>query len=98
MEEYLKKVIRIADEVVASNEGSTLVTKVESEPSAITNGSALHGPSDAGAGEYTETLSYDRAKKINRRIEYFYNLREKVITDPMVLYIFIIACRKNDGG
>jgi hypothetical protein len=68
MEEYYHKLVRIADDVLARREP----------------GSASRKPDADGLPDDTETITFERAKKITRRIAYFNLLRDKVIQDPKV--------------
>lgn len=82
MEEYLKKVIRMAEEVVYLHEGGPIKKLVKEDDGNTPQLSELGAPDDS------ETLSYDRAKKIVKRIEAFYKLREVVIHDShVILYL-----------
>lgn len=80
MDEYLKKLLKISEEVIYLHEGGPKPT----QGNVTANGTPT--PSENGLPEDSETLTYDRAKKIMRRIDYFYKLREVVIFDPDVSF------------
>lgn len=83
MDDYYKKMIRISEEVVALIEGGSIAKGARTPGTA--NGTPT--PSESGlVADDTETLTYDRAKKILRRVEYFNKLREVVIFDPEVMF------------
>lgn len=71
MEDYLKKVLKLAKEAIVLHEGTALHDRAKQPEPKVT--------------EDMESLSYDRAKKVIKRIDYFQKLREIVLIDSDVV-------------